>query len=111
MPIEVLKVSAPVPVPVRPMVMRKLEDIGEGEHLNLGCPMLTRTRIALPSAQGLRAARCSLGWAVHGEEEVVYCLHTPDLLNCWKVHPEQLIKIQAMLEQEAVISENVSAAD
>jgi len=96
----VIKETVPVPIPVRPMAMRKISELGDGEYLNLGCPMLTRTRLALHASEGLRAGRCALGWAIHGEDEVLLCLHTPNLLDCWKVHPERIAGIQAELEKE-----------
>ncbi len=87
------------------MARRKLEEIGDGDHLNLGCPMLTRTKLALHASEGLRAGRCSLGWAIHGEDEIVLCLHTPDHLDCWKVHPERIAVIQEELEGETVAAD------
>lgn len=107
----VLKESLPVPVPVRPMVARKIEDIGDGEHLHLGCPMLTRTRLALHASHGLRAGRCSLGWALHDEDEIALCLHTPNLLDCWKVHPERIPGIQQEIAKEQEREEDATAAD
>lgn len=101
----VVKESVPIPVPLRPMSMRKISELGNGEHLNLGCPMLTRTRLALHASDGLRAGRCSLGWAVHGEDEVVLCLHTPNLLDCWKVHPERIAMIEAELNRDATAAD------
>ncbi len=108
MPETVLKETAPIPVPARPMVMRKLDELGVGESITLGCPMLTRTRLALHTNEGLRAGRCSLGWALHGEEEVRFCLHTPNSLDCWKAHPERVEVIQEEIEKEALAA---SAAD
>ncbi len=101
----VVKENVPIPVPLRPMSMRKISELGDGEHLNLGCPMLTRTRLALHASDGLRAGRCSLGWAVHGEDEVVLCLHTPNLLDCWKVHPERIAMIEAELDGDATAAD------
>lgn len=88
------------------MVMRTLEEIGVGDGIALGCPMLTRTQLALPATGGLRAGRCSLGWAIHGEEEIRYCLHTQDLLDCWKAHPERVAMIDEELRKE---TESVAA--
>ena len=107
----VLKESLPVPVPVRPMVARKIEDIGDGEHLHLGCPMLTRTRLALHASHGLRAGRCSLGWALHDEDEIALCLHTPNLLDCWKVHPERIPGIEQEIAKEQEREPEAPAAD
>jgi hypothetical protein len=101
MPEAVLKETAPVPVPARPMVMRKLDELGDGDSITLGCPMLTRTRLALHTGEGLRAGRCSLGWALHGEDEVRFCLHTPNSMDCWKAHPERVEVILAEIEKKA----------
>jgi hypothetical protein len=104
-PGDVLKANAPVSGPPEPMASHSLEAIsGKGEPV-FGCPMLTRTRLGLPVTGGAPAPRCSLGWAVHSETEASYCLETPDLVQCWKAHPERLEEIRARLD------EAVTAAD
>lgn len=72
------------------MTMRTLDELGADDSVTLGCPMLTRTKVALPSAGGRHAPRCGLGWAIHDEEEVSFCLRTPAVAQCWKAHPERL---------------------
>lgn len=106
MPTEVLKPSISVPAPREPMTLRPLADLGDGDAVQLGCPMLTRTKVALPSAGGLHAPRCHLGWAVHNEEEVSFCLRTPVIAQCWKVHPERLAEL---LGQEPADDEATAA--
>lgn len=102
---EVLKPNAPVRGVREPLATHSLEEISaEGEPV-FGCPMLTRTRLSLPLRGGNPVPRCSLGWAVHSEAEAAYCLETPDLVQCWKAHPERLEEIRARL------GEAVTAAD
>jgi hypothetical protein len=104
-PGEVLKANAPISGPPEPMASHSLEAMsGEGEPV-FGCPMLTRTRLGLPVTGGVPAPRCALGWALHSETEAAYCLETPDLVQCWKAHPERLEEIRARL------GEAVTAAD
>ncbi|HYJ13316.1 MAG TPA: hypothetical protein VEW66_06975, partial [Thermomicrobiales bacterium] len=57
----------------------------------LGCPMLTRTRVGMPTAAGAHVPRCALAWALHSEEEAGYCMETPLVALCWKLHPEERI--------------------
>jgi hypothetical protein len=55
-----------------------------------GCPMLSRLRLASTfDAGGPTPWRCSLGWAVRGEEDAARCNATESVGNCWKVHPER----------------------
>ena len=104
-PGEVLTANAPISGPPEPMASHSLEAMsGEGEPV-FGCPMLTRTRLGLPVTGGVPAPRCALGWALHSETEASYCLETPDLVQCWKAHPERLEEIRARL------GEAVTAAD
>ncbi len=98
-PGEIIKQRAPVAAGPRKMVKRSLEDLDGPDGPVLGCPMLTRTRLALPVSGGHQAPRCSLGWGVHSEEEAMYCMLTPDLTQCWKANPERLDILRAMLEE------------
>lgn len=106
-PTEVLKPTIALPEPLVPMTMRSLEDLGTDTTVSLGCPMLTRTKVALPSAGGLRAPRCNLGWAIHNEDEVAFCLQTPSIAQCWKAHPERLAELMGT----PVVDDEASAAD
>jgi len=98
---QVLKPRAPVTGSRAPVVRRRLDQISGPEGPVLGCPMLTRTRIGLPVTGANPAPRCSLAWALHSETEASYCMETPDLTQCWKVHPERLDEIRARLEERA----------
>ena len=109
---EVLRESRGIVVPVQPMRKRKIVE-GNTTEPEFGCPMLTRTRLALPFRGDQHAPRCSVGWAVHDEDEVLFCMHTPSRNLCWKENPEQL---EALIEKlrpqiEAELSEDGSAAD
>lgn len=57
--------------------------------------------------------RCSMGWAVHDEDEVLLCMHTPTRNQCWKENPEVLedliVKLRPQIEAE--LSQEESAAD
>jgi hypothetical protein len=100
MPTEVLKDSArPAPV-AEPLATRTLDAFTVPTGMEFGCPMLTRTRIGLPFAGGRRAPRCAMGWALHGESEALLCMRTPDMLECWKVHPENEAELRATDETE-----------
>lgn len=76
----------------------------EGE-LRAGCPMLTRTKMALPGVGHRHVPRCSLAWAVHSDAEAAFCLLTEDLVDCWKAHPERVPALESLIAAEA------SAAD
>jgi hypothetical protein len=88
-PTEVVRATAPQIAPLQPMRLRKIDGTDNSEPM-VGCPMLTRTRIGIPFRGNQRVARCSVGWAVHDEDEVLLCMHTPSAAQCWKEHPEQV---------------------
>lgn len=100
MPTEVLKRGVRDLPPTGPIVLRQVDEITTNEGITFGCPMLTRTRIGVPWAGGQRAPRCSMGWALHNEEEASFCMRTPDLLDCWKEHPERETALRASQETE-----------
>lgn len=104
-PMAVLRDNAPVTPPVQAVEKRSLSALGDASELTLGCPMLCRTRLQLPVTGNQNAPRCSLGWAVHSEAEVVFCLHTPDVHDCWKANPDRRQALQELLTGES------SAAD
>lgn len=109
MPTEVLKPGITVPPPTQPLTMRRLEDLGPEDGVLLGCPMLTRTKVALPSAGGIHAPRCNLAWTIHSEEEVSFCLRTPTIAQCWKAHPERLAELLGTPQSEP--RDDATAAD
>lgn len=88
-PAEVVRNNAPKIAPLQPMRLRKIDPDDNSEPI-VGCPMLTRTRLEIPFRGNQRVARCSVGWAVHDEDEVMLCMHTPSAAQCWKENPEQL---------------------
>lgn len=97
-PTAVLREHAPVTPSAGPMAKRPMSALGDATELNLGCPMLSRTRLRLPVTGNDPAPRCSLGWALHSEDEVVFCLHTPDAHSCWKANPERRQALQALFD-------------
>lgn len=102
MPSEVLKAPFRRARPTREMARLRLDDVlaSEDNGLQFGCPMLTRTRLSLPSSGNLPSPRCSLGWALHAEDEVALCLRTPHLLDCWKLDGRREERLRAELDQE-----------
>jgi len=101
MPTEVLRSNVRVTVPLQPERKRPLGDGGEGSEPHFGCPMLSRTRIGMPFRGGQHVPRCSMGWTIHNEDEVLFCMHTPTRNACWKEHPERLQELQEELEEAA----------
>lgn len=110
---EVLREPGERIAPVQPMRKRTISEEAEGVEPQFGCPMLTRTRLALPFRGGQHVPRCSMGWAVHDEDEVLFCMHTPERKLCWKENPEQLEQLIEKLRPqiEAELAERDSAAD
>jgi hypothetical protein len=100
MPMEVLKHSARSAPVAEPVAARTLDEFSDPTGMTFGCPMLSRTRIGMPFAGGNRVPRCSMGWALHGESEALLCMRTPDLLDCWKEHPEKEAELRAADEAE-----------
>jgi hypothetical protein len=96
----VLKDSARPVAAQESIVTRTLDEFSVPSGMTFGCPMLSRTRIGMPFAGGNRVARCSMGWALHGEPEALLCMRTPDLLDCWKEHPEKEAELRATDEAE-----------
>lgn len=103
MPTEVLKEPFREAQPTRRMERLQLDDVfaSNGDGVQFGCPMLTRTRLALPFAGNRRSPRCSMGWALHAEQEVAMCLRTPDLLDCWKLDSQREERLRAELNEES----------
>lgn len=100
---HVTKATAVTLAPLQPMRLRKIDPEDTSEPI-IGCPMLTRTRLGIPFRGGQRVARCSVGWAVHDEDEILFCMHTPTAAQCWKEHPEQVEvlaeKLRPIIEAE-----------
>jgi hypothetical protein len=100
MPTEVLREEVRDLTPTGTMYMRTVEEMATEDGVNFGCPMLTRTQIGMPFADGVRMPRCSMGWALHNEEEASFCMRTPDLLDCWKAHSDREAALRATSETE-----------
>lgn len=96
------KPTVPTLAPLQPMRLRKIDPMDNSEPI-VGCPMLTRTRMGIPFRGGNRVARCSVGWSIHDEDEVLLCMHTPTAAECWKEHPEYL---EALVEKLRPIIES-----
>lgn len=92
---HVVRNSAPRLAPVQPMRLRKIDPEDTSEPI-VGCPMLTRTRLGIPFRGGQHVPRCSVGWAVHDEDEVLLCMNTPSASLCWKENPAHL---EALVER------------
>ena len=101
MPTEVLKERVRDIRPSGSIAIRNLDDVTTPDGMRFGCPMLTRTRLGMPFAQGQRVPRCSMGWGLHNEEEASFCMRTPDLRDCWQEHPEREAALRANEEENA----------
>lgn len=72
-----------------------------------GCPMLVRAHCGPLRGRAEPVYRCSLGWALHSEDEVALCRATDAVPDCWKAHPERLEALataKATSLQEAALS-------
>src|SRR5690606_32954260 len=100
MPTEVLREEVRDIKPSGKIILRRIEDLVTSDGMTFGCPMLSRTRLGMPFAQGQRVPRCSMGWAIHSEEEALLCMRTPHLVDCWQAHPEREAALRASGEEE-----------
>lgn len=107
MPTEVLKRGLTVGAPRFPLQLRPVTGLVGAEGGNYGCPMLNRNATALPLTGNQQPPRCSLGWALHDEDEARLCMYTPDLTQCWKAHPEHIETLRERMEAD----EGAAAAD
>lgn len=101
--------NAPTIAPLQPTRMRKIDPEDTSEPI-IGCPMFTRTRLEIPFRGNQRLPRCSVGWAIHDEDEVLFCMHTPSAAQCWKEHPERIPELveelRPMIEAELEAAES-----
>ena len=67
-----------------------LEEEQTAEPGRFGCPMLVRAHCGPLRGRVEPVYRCSLAWALHGEDDVMRCRATDVVTDCWKVHPERL---------------------
>ncbi len=84
-----------------------LEEEQTAEPGRFGCPMLVRAHCGPLRGGREPVFRCSLGWALHGEEDVSRCRATDAVPDCWKVHPE---RFPAVAESEVSITHNEAPA-
>jgi hypothetical protein len=100
MPTGVLKDSVRPAPATEPLATRTLDEFTTPVGMTFGCPMLTRTRIGMPFDGGHHVPRCAMGWSLHGESEALFCMRTPDMLDCWKEHPEKEAELRGADEAE-----------
>lgn len=56
----------------------------DGESYPCGCSMLSRIRLRPRNPQAFATMRCSLGYALHADEDVAKCLAVEGPGECWK---------------------------
>jgi hypothetical protein len=56
----------------------------EAESIRFGCSMLSRVRLRLSNPNALSTMRCSLGFALHSDEEIALCMGVESPADCWK---------------------------
>jgi len=86
-------------------------DPSDEESIRFGCSMLSRVRLrqGRSGKHGtLEPIRCSLGYALHGPDDVAKCLAVEGPSECWKVIPTWRISVQT--DRPATGSGNGKAA-
>ena len=63
------------------------ESTPECEEIRFGCSMLSWIRLRSHSARTLVPMRCSLGYALHSEDDVARCRAGEGPGDCWKAAP------------------------
>jgi hypothetical protein len=66
-----------------------LEEEQPAEPGRFGCPMLVRAHCGPLRGRVEPVYRCSLGWALHGDDDVMRCRLTEVVTDFCKVHPER----------------------
>lgn len=107
MPMEVLKRDVQIREPEFELQLRPIERMVDPTASNFGCPMLTRIQVAMPTSGNVRGPRCSLGWSIHDQDEALLCIHTAEMADCWKAHPENVEKLVESIR----LDESAAAAD
>jgi hypothetical protein len=79
------------------------EEEQTAEPGRFGCPMLVRAHCGPLRGRVEPVFRCSLGWALHGNDDVMRCRATDTVPECWKVHPERFLAVAEIEVCEAVI--------
>jgi hypothetical protein len=85
-----------------------LAEEATAEPGRFGCPMLVRAHCGPLRGRVEPVYRCSLAWALHGEDEVARCRATDAVPDCWKAHPERLEALAPA--EEASLQEAAPAA-
>jgi hypothetical protein len=75
-----------------------------------GCPMLVRAHCGPLRGATEPVYRCSLGWALHGEDDAMRCRLTDVILDCWKVHPERFPAVAEIEVIEVAVESPVRIA-
>lgn len=78
------------------------EEEQTAEPGRFGCPMLERAHCGPLRGRAAPVYRCSLGWALHGDHDVMRCRATDAVLDCWKLHPERFTAVAEIEVCEAV---------
>ncbi len=63
------------------------ESTPECEEIRFGCSMLSQVRLRLHNPRILAPMRCSLGYALHSEDDVAKCRAVEGPGDCWKAAP------------------------
>jgi hypothetical protein len=63
------------------------ESTPECEEIRFGCSMLSQIRLRSHKPGTLALMRCSLGFALHSENDVAKCLDVEGPGDCWKTTP------------------------
>jgi len=79
-----------------------LEEEQTAEPGHFGCPMLVRAHCGPLRGRVEPVHRCSLGWALHGKDDVTRCRETDSVPACWKVHPERFLAVAEIEVREAL---------
>ena len=82
------------------------------ESINFGCPMLIRAATEDPVHPGRVLMRCSLGWAIHGSDDVARCASTNTVEQCWHLHTEEQSQYSSVADKaESGTERSPMAAD
>ena len=79
----------------------------ECDEIRFGCSMLSQIRLRGRHARALAPMRCSLGYALHSDEDVARCRAVEGPGDCWKAIPSWRV---ATIEPRAPERENGVAA-
>jgi hypothetical protein len=74
----------------------------EADSIQFGCSMLSRIRLQPRRSGSLAVIRCSLGYALHGDEDVAKCLAVEGPSSCWKAIPSwRVARLERMAPERA----------